>query len=72
MCKPEHCIVFAMYCLNNECRTRQLDKDGSVIKFSMSAVKVIKAPDLVASCCCIHNFLYEGIAFCRSQYVLKC
>jgi len=70
MFKLEHCIVFAMYSLNNECRTRQLDTDGSVIKFSMSAVKVMKAPALVAPCCCIHNFLCEVIAFCRSQYVL--
>lgn len=69
MCKLEQCIVYTMYSLNSEC-TRQLDTDGSVIKFSMSAVKVMKAPALVAPCCCIHNFLYEGVVFCRSQYVL--
>jgi len=67
MCKLEHCIVFATYSLSNECRTRQVDTDGSVIKFSMSAVKMMKDPALVAPCCCIDNFLYEGIAFCRSQ-----
>ena len=56
-----------MYSLHNECRTRQLHTDGPVIKFSMSAVKVMKAPALMAPCCCIPNILYEGIAFCRSQ-----
>jgi len=66
MCKLDNCIVFAMYSLNNECRTRQLDTDGSVIKFSISTVKVMKAPALVAPCCCIHNFCMKGLHFAGS------
>ena len=49
--------------LNSECCTRQLDSEGSVIKFSMSTAKLMRIPAVVIPCCSIQNFCMKGLHF---------